>query len=126
MTQKKILIIDDECDLVEILALRLQAEGFEVDTSSDPVQGVGLAITNHYDVVILDLIMPVMDGWQVCQKLRENEMTQKIPIIIVTAAASKDIEEKAKFAGASKVLLKPFDEKELIALAKTLSENPLC
>lgn len=111
---RKVLIIDDEHDILEMLGLRLMSEGFDVTSAYDGLRGVESVKKDKPDAIILDLIMPVMDGWEVCEKLKSDESTKDIPIILATAAVSNDLEEKANRVGIVRVLKKPFDEKELI------------
>lgn len=112
----KVLLVDDESDLVEMLALRLSIESCDVETAFDGGDALEKVENFKPDLVVLDLVMPVMDGWEVLKKMKENPDTKDIQVVIATAAVAKDMEEKALELGAHSVLLKPFDEKELIRL----------
>jgi DNA-binding response OmpR family regulator len=112
--KKKILIVDDEGEFLEMMLLRFQSEGFLVDVATDGESGIKKAISSPPDVILLDVILPGMDGWQVCRSLKENPDTKKIPVLILTATQPNDYEERAKMLGAARIILKPFDEKELM------------
>lgn len=119
---KKILLIDDEEDLTDILSMRLMAEGYEVSTAKTGEEG--LAGINHIrpDLILLDLVMPGLDGWEVCRRLRRNVKTRDVPIVILTAAQEKGQLEKVREEGATHLFLKPFEERELLALLKKVLE----
>lgn len=111
----RLLIIDDELDLLATLVIRFQANGgFEVQTAVDGVDGLAKVEQFKPDLVLLDLAMPRMDGWEVCRRMRENESTRAIPIVVMTAAATKPLEGRARDLGVKKLLIKPFEEIELI------------
>jgi len=112
---KKVLIVDDERDLVEPLALRLSAGArFEVATAFDGDEGFRKALEDPPDAVLIDLAMPELDGWQLCRRLRENAHTRGARIVIMTAWVSKDLERRALQEGVTKVLLKPFEDADLL------------
>lgn len=114
----KVLIIDDEEDLCEMYKMRLQTLGYEVECSYDGPRGLQDIDSFNPDVVLLDLIMPQMDGWEVCRKIRESR--KELPVIIITAEQSKNMGDKIASVEANGLLLKPFDEKDLI---KTINEK---
>lgn len=119
MTQRplKILVIDDEEDLVEMLALRLRSTGrFEVETAYDGAAGLEKARTRLPDVVLLDNVMPGMDGWEVCRRLREDAKTKGLRIVVMTAGSPGKAQAKGREARADFVLLKPYDHEQLIAV----------
>lgn len=112
---RKVLIVDDERDLVEPLAMRLGAgAGYEVSVAFDGDEGFRKALLERPDFALVDLAMPELDGWSLCRRLRENVNTRGIRIIIMTAWVSKDLERRAAAEGVTKVLLKPFEERELL------------
>ena len=112
---KRILVIDDQPDNVFILQDRLEREGHEILTAYDGVSGLQKAIDQLPDLILLDIMMPGMSGLEVCERLTNNERTQLIPVILVTALVeAKDIREGLK-VGAFDYIKKPFNKVELIA-----------
>ena len=120
-SKKKILIIDDEGDLVRLLALRLQKFGFLVDVALDGEQGLEQIRSFRPDLILLDVALPRMGGWEVCEKLRTDAATKKTPIIVITAKPIKNLETKARSLGVDRVLTKPFDSAELVRTIKSLT-----
>lgn len=119
--RKKILIIDDERDLVQPLALRLGAGGlYEVAVAYDGADGLAKAAQFRPDLALIDLAMPEMDGWHLCRRLREDARTRRTKIIIMTAWLSPDLGRRALSEGVTRLLIKPFEEAELL---KTLQDD---
>ena len=118
--KKKVLIIDDEGDLVQLLLLRLQKFGFLVDVALDGEQGLEQTRAFKPDIILLDIAMPRMGGWEVCQQLKANQATKNIPIIVITAKVIKGLATRAEALGIAKVLTKPFDSAELVQVIKSL------
>ena len=85
MTRERILVIEDEADLREVLAYNLKREGFQVDTARDGGEGLRMARERQPDLVLLDLMLPDLDGLEVCRRLRQDEELSDMPIIMVTA-----------------------------------------
>lgn len=114
--RRKILIVDDERDLVDPLARRLAADGrFEVSTAFDGEDGLYKARVLRPDLALVDLAMPEMDGWQLCRRLRADPGTRGVDIVVMTAWLSDDLERRARSEGISRLILKPFDDAELLA-----------
>lgn len=114
--KKKILIIDDEEELCLMLSLRFNCLGFATDCAFSGVEGLKKINEFHPDVVLLDVAMPLMDGWEVCQRIKSDPETKHIKVILVTATQSDGfLDSKAKNAGAAAAFTKPFDESELLA-----------
>ncbi len=119
----KILIIDDDNQNREILRLRLENAGFEVTEAIDGDKGVEAAINNSFDVIILDVMMPRRDGWDVCKTLKGNPRTKEVPVVMLTAR-SKDIDQLRGFeSGADEYLTKPVDHQELLRLLVRLTNK---
>jgi DNA-binding response OmpR family regulator len=116
----KLLIIDDEEDLVEMLALRLTSTGFDVDRAYDGAAGLEKALATTPDVVLLDNVMPGLDGWEVCRRLRSEPRTRGTRVVLMTAGTPARAEARAKDAQADRVILKPYDHDELVAVLKGL------
>jgi len=111
----KILIIDDEADLLETMRFRLDAAGYEVITAQDGLSGINKAKSENPDLIILDVMMPGIDGFQTLKQLKEEVSTKKIPAIIFSCG--KEEEEWAKKSislGASGYIVKPFEVESLL------------
>ncbi|MEO0102638.1 MAG: response regulator [candidate division WOR-3 bacterium] len=116
----KILIIEDEERIVAVLEKRLATHGYEVITAGNGRLGFNRARQEKPDLIILDLILPEMDGYQICNFLKRDRRYQDIPIIILSARSQeKDIEE-AKKAGADAYFTKPFNYEELLGKIEEL------
>jgi two-component system phosphate regulon response regulator PhoB len=124
MAKQKILIIEDERSLVEVLTYNLEKEGFEVVAATDGQEGLRRAQTTLPDLAILDLMLPVIDGLQVCRQLRADSRTQHIRILMLTAR-SEEVDEIVGFnMGADDYVTKPFKMKPLIHRIKALLRRP--
>ena len=118
MSKKKILIVDDDPQVVMMTKSRLEANGYEVLTATNGTETIRMTQESKPDLILMDVIMPAMDGSEVCMKLKADEGTRDIPILMLTAYARKDLEMKCLQAGAKAVILKPFNPTELLALIK--------
>lgn len=120
MDKKRILFVDDERDLLEMVTLRLKAQGYEVITACDGQEGLDKARREKPDLIILDLMLPKIDGYKVCRLLKFDEKYKNIPIIMFTARA-QDKDEKLGFeVGADVYLNKPFDPDFFLAKIQEL------
>lgn len=113
----RVLIIEDEANIRKLLKDYLLMEGFNVDEASTGERGLILYSQNDYNLIILDIMVPEVDGWTVCQKIRK---TSNVPIIMVTAKSSESDRILGLELGADDYLVKPFSPKELIARIKAL------
>ena len=123
MHTKKILVIDDEPAIHRLLQIILEGEGFLV---IGPVEGGGAAPTlsgEKPDLIILDIIMPEVDGFDVLQILKEDEETRAIPVLILTASNRSMDMEKARRMGAVDYLTKPFQPAELLQAVRSASAS---
>jgi two-component system phosphate regulon response regulator PhoB len=118
MSKGTVLIIDDERDLLELVGANLSREGFEVLTAPDGAAGLELARRKAPNLIILDLMMPGMDGLEVCQQIRRMNGTRMIPIIILTAKAAEADRVVGLELGADDYVTKPFSPRELVARVK--------
>ena len=105
----KILIVEDNEMNRDMLSRRLQRKGFEVVMAEDGQQGVDMSKSENPDVILMDLGLPVMDGWQATSSIKEDETTKNIPIIVLTAHAMAGDREKALDAGADEYDTKPIE-----------------
>ena len=108
----KALIIEDDGNIAELLRLYLEKDGFEVVRAADGGAGVRMAAQEDPTIVLLDIMLPVLDGWQVCRKIRE---TSKVPIIMLTAKGETTDRISGLEMGADDYVVKPFEVKELLA-----------
>ena len=115
MMQKKILIADDEKDIVELIGYNLEREGFSVYRAFDGGKAWETVNAERPDLVILDLMMPVMPGMEVCRRIRKQETTASLPIIMLTAKADPVDKILGLEVGADDYITKPFHIRELIA-----------
>lgn len=122
--RKKILIIDDEEELVEMMVLKLDWAGFDVRAAYNGSNGLEMVGTTKPDLILLDVVMPGLNGWEVCKRIKQNPQTKNLPVIILTAAKGRDTDDKAAESGADGVLIKPFDDKALMAAIHELLGSP--
>jgi DNA-binding response OmpR family regulator len=115
---KKILIVDDEEDIAFSLARRLSAAGFEVICAEDGAEGLRRAQTENPDLVILDLMLPKMDGYKVCRLLKFDERYKQIPIIMLSARSQQEDVALGRETGAECYMTKPCDSGELLEKIK--------
>ena len=109
---KKALIVEDDINIAELLKIYLQKDGFETENAYDGGKAVALAQSFRPDIILLDIMLPVMDGWQVCREVRKNS---QVPIIMLTAKGESMDKISGLEMGADDYVTKPFDPKELIA-----------
>ncbi|MFC1725043.1 response regulator transcription factor [candidate division KSB1 bacterium] len=114
--KKRILIVDDEPDLLMALKIRLTAAGFEVIMGKDGAEGLEKARNEKPDLILLDLMLPKINGYKVCRFLKFDENYRNIPVIMLTARAEEDDKTLGLETGADEYMTKPFDNKKLIAL----------
>ncbi|MFH1189093.1 MAG: response regulator [Candidatus Omnitrophota bacterium] len=106
---KKILIIDDEPDLVRVIEFKLEKAGYAVSSADNGGDGLKMAQNSRPDLILLDIRLPVMDGYEVCGAIKNNPDLKNIPVIFLTASANNTVAEKTKELGADDYLVKPFD-----------------
>jgi DNA-binding response OmpR family regulator len=112
---KKILIVDDEEDVLKVLEKRLTDEGCEVITAKNGIEGVAKAKKELPSLIILDIVMPQMNGWEVAQLLKGEDKTRNIPIIFLTCLYNKEDEKKVGHSSGTNFLFaKPFEFSELM------------
>jgi DNA-binding response OmpR family regulator len=122
----KIMVVEDEDDLREIMVFHLTREGFSVVATGDGYESLQLAQRERPDVVLLDLMLPSMDGWQVCRRLRATMPGRRINIIIVSARDAEEDVLRGLDLGAADYIRKPFRLKEIVARVRTvLRRTPL-
>jgi len=118
--RKKILVVDDEPALVEMTKMRLESNDYDVITAYDGQEALDKAKKENPDLIILDLMLPKMDGHKVCGLLKSDIRYSRIPIIIFTAKVQEEDRKLSQEMGADGYLLKPFDPKVLLEKVKEL------
>jgi CheY-like chemotaxis protein len=121
---KKILLIEDNEMNRDMLARRLQKRGFDMLLAEDGVAGVDLAQKQKPDLILMDMSLPKLDGWEASKQLKADPTTAGIPIIALTAHAMAEDREKALGAGCDEFETKPVDLASLLAKMETLLRNP--
>jgi two-component system, OmpR family, copper resistance phosphate regulon response regulator CusR len=117
----KILLVEDEPGVVEYLKKGLREQGHEVDAAFDGQTGERLAAANAYDIILLDVVLPGINGYELCRRIREKN--QKVPVIMLTALGATDDKITGFDCGADDYMVKPFEFKELIARIKVLARR---
>lgn len=116
----KILVIDDDKSIVELIKVNLEIQGHKVLTANDGHSGIALAQQDEPDLIILDIMMPELDGYSTCQRLRQNSITKEISILMLTALSSTDDKISGFDSGADDYLTKPFELPELYVRIRAL------
>jgi DNA-binding response OmpR family regulator len=116
----RILLVDDEPDLVQMVSVRLKAAGYEISTAYDGQEALEKVKESRPDLMILDLMLPKLDGYKVCRLLKLDERTRGIPILIFTARAQVEDVTLATECGADAYLTKPFEAKVLLGKLQEL------
>ena len=117
MTNARILIVDDDANICELLRLYFEKEGFEVQTVNDGLQAIDTFNSMQPDLVLLDIMLPGLDGWQICREIRKTSQT---PIIMLTAKGETFDKVLGLELGADDYITKPFETKEVIARVKAV------
>ncbi len=115
MSPRKILVIEDEMDMLELYALRLEHKGFRLLTASDGTLGLQLAKEERPDLILLDLMLPDINGIRICSLLKSDSRYRAIPIIILSARVDECTIKSGMSAGADSYMTKPFDPDKLIS-----------
>ncbi len=121
---RKILVVDDEPNLRELVSGRLEQNGYEVTTAADGYQALTKVKQSQPDLIILDLMLPKIDGYTVCRMLKSSSETSEIPIIMFTARSAPDDERRGREMGADAYITKPFEPPVLLdRIAELLGEK---
>jgi len=122
--RKQILVVEDDEVVSSVLRMRLKSSGFEVLRAHNGVEALALLEKQLPDLILLDLMMPKMGGWETCRRIRDNERTKKIPVFIVSALKSETDKEQAKLCGANEVLVKPIELDSLLKKIRSYVGSP--
>jgi two-component system alkaline phosphatase synthesis response regulator PhoP len=109
----RVLVIDDETVVGTILRYALQIEGHETVVAGDGTSGIEMAHSEHPDLIVLDLMMPDVTGYEVLEILRDDERTKELPIVVLTAVTMQRERDRCMSKGADAVMIKPFDPREV-------------
>lgn len=120
---KKILIVDDEEDILEILKTLLEDDGYSIILAQDGEEGVKKAVSEKPDIIIIDIMMPKLDGFEAVSQLRSNADTFHIPVIMLTSKDQKIDREKGLSLGIAAYIVKLFDLEELRAKVKEILDS---
>ncbi|MCK5706032.1 MAG: response regulator [Candidatus Aureabacteria bacterium] len=125
--KKKVLVVDDEPEIVILVKSRLEANGFEAIGADNGKEAIEKALTENPDIILLDLLMPVMDGYEAMNHLKKHEETKDIPIILFTAAPPEKVIKKGDDTmNAIDFVMKPFDDGALSTLLKRVKQITNC
>jgi two-component system alkaline phosphatase synthesis response regulator PhoP len=114
MSERKVLVVDDEIHIVHVVAIKLRNNGFEVITAANGAEAFELACSEKPDIIVTDFQMPVMTGLELVEKIRQDEATKEIPVILLTARSFAIEDEQKQNLQISECLSKPFSPKELL------------
>lgn len=117
---KKILVADDEEDVKMVVQLYLESKGYEILTAYDGLDAIDKAKNERPDLILLDIMMPIMDGFEVAKRLKNDPSTESIPIVMLSAASQTESKERALKAGAVDYVVKPFDPEQLEKTVSTI------
>jgi DNA-binding response OmpR family regulator len=117
---KRVLVCDDDPVILRLLQVNLELEGYEVIAGRNGEEAVSLAAENNPDLVILDIMMPRLDGYQACEQIKSNDSTKDIPVVFLSAKAQQSDIDKGKEYGVAAYLTKPFDPNELLSVVDRL------
>ena len=120
---KKILVVDDEPELVKAIEIRLKAENYQVFTAFDGEEGLARAREVLPDLIILDIMLPKLNGFKICRLLKFDEKYKEIPVIMLTAKTDEADKATGKETGANEYITKPFDWKLLMEKVKEYLEK---
>lgn len=120
---RRVVVADDDPDIVDILTFNLEAAGYEVQSAADGEQALALVTSSRPDLVVLDIMMPKMDGLEVLAALKAEPQTKEIPVVMLTARASDTDLWEGWDAGADYYITKPFDLEELLRFIGYLQVN---
>ncbi len=114
MAEKKVLVVDDEIHIIHVVAIKLRNNGYEVVSAENGAEAYELVLSENPDIIVTDFQMPIMTGLELVQKLRQNDQTKDVPVIMLTARGFAIEDEQKQDLRISEFLSKPFSPKELL------------
>lgn len=122
--KRKVLIIDDNEELLMLVEIIFLDIGYEIIGTADSTRAFEYAVKEKPDIIILDIMMPRMSGWDVLKQIKSNNDTEHIPVLMLSVKADRDEKEKSRNLGADTIMRKPFQSEELIeAVTKIIEEK---
>lgn len=121
--KKKILVVDDEPYIVRVVQANLMVEGYEVVAAYDGLEALQRLQEEKPDLVLLDVMMPEMDGWAVLERIRSNPETENLPVIMLTALAQDTDIERGTLLGCDVYITKPFEPRDLVNAVRRMLEG---
>ena len=118
--RKRILVIDDDPSLIKLVGARLTANGYDVLATNDAPSGLEKALKEKPDLIILDVMMPIVNGYNFCRLLKSQEGQKDIPVILLTSRADEKDKKIGEEVGANAYVTKPFNTEELLAIIKDM------
>lgn len=122
---KRVLLAEDEPSIVESLTFLLEAAGFEIAVETNGQQALDTALTRTPDVLVLDVMLPDLDGYEILRQLRADRRSEALPVLMLTAKGQREDRETALECGADMFITKPFANSDIIAAVEELSNRPL-
>ncbi len=116
----RVLVVDDDGSIRSLLEMTFMTEGLEVQTARNGQEGLEAALLDPPDCIVLDVMMPVMDGWETAERLKANERTREVPIIFLSARTQDSDLSRGRELGAAAYVTKPFDVADLAELVHEL------
>lgn len=123
MSKKKILLVEDESELVGMIKYRLEINNYDVITAMDGQEALDLAYREKPDLIILDVMIPKVNGFKVCQTIKQDSNYPKVPIIIFTVCNEDSNKKMGQYVGADEYIVKPFDPKSFMEKVKKFLEK---
>ncbi len=120
---KRILICDDDPAILRVLEVNLEVEGYDVLLAHHGQEAYEVAVAEHPDLIILDIMMPRLDGYQTCEKLKSNDEVKDIPVVFLSAKAQQSDIDRGKAFGVADYLTKPFDPTDLLDVVERLLDS---
>ena len=120
----RVLVVDDDASIRQLLELTFSVEGFEVTTARDGREGLHSALDDPPDVVVLDVMMPELDGWTVAERLKADPRTADVPVVFLSARTQDSDLRRGRELGAAAYVTKPFDTFDLVELVSELVGTP--
>ncbi len=124
MTTKQILIVDDDLNTISLLSKMLERRGYTVQSTFDPFEGYRIAVENHFDLILLDIMMPNWSGFALCRELRLVDGLKDVPIYFVSAYTAVDVQDNTRNVGANGILFKPIRIKDIMPILETVKARP--
>lgn len=118
-----VLVVEDEGDVAEVLSHSLRREGYRVLTASEAAEGLAVVLSERPDIVLLDVMMPGITGWEMLERMRQDDATRQIPVIMVTVLAEPRFVEKAAEYDAAGYIQKPFRPEEVLRTIRSVLDR---